>query len=163
MTIIERTCSLPIDAIWTHRFDFDVQIFDTDCFGVMWHGAYLKWMELGRCKLLNMMGVTIDSPGQPDGFIYPVAEQNLQFKNKAPYAEPLRLTTVLRVRGFKMEFEQIFRSRHPDRVDQVTLQSKTTVLVLNSDWKIQRHLPTFLLEVLYANSDKPAADPEMIG
>ena len=163
MTTANLVRSLPHEATWTHHFDFDVQIFDTDCFGVMWHGAYLKWMELGRCKLLNNMGVTIDVPGQANGHVYPVAEQNLQFKHKAPYAEPLRLTTVLTVRGFKMEFEQIFRSRHPERLDQVTLQSKTTVLVLDGDWKIQRRLPPFLLEALIYNIDKPVAAPDTIG
>jgi acyl-CoA thioester hydrolase len=162
MTTTERIRSLPADATWTHQFDFDVQIFDTDCFGVMWHGSYLKWMELGRAKLLNNMGVTIDLPGQPNGHIYPVAEQNLQFKNKAPYAEPLRLTTTLTVHGFKLNFEQVFRSRHPERVEQVTLQAKTTVLVLDSNWKIQRRLPAFLLDVLLANIDATPALTEVL-
>ena len=45
--------------VLTHQMDLDVQIFDTDCFGVMWHGAYVKWLELGRVKLMEERGIRL--------------------------------------------------------------------------------------------------------
>ena len=51
----DRTLQLPH---LEHTLDIDVQIFDTDCFGVMWHGAYIKWLELGRVKLMESRGIT---------------------------------------------------------------------------------------------------------
>jgi acyl-CoA thioester hydrolase len=161
-TMTNSRSQIPTDATWTHQFDLDVQIFDTDCFGVMWHGAYLKWMELGRAKLLNNMGVSIELPGQANGHVYPVSEQTLSFKNKAPYGEPLRLTTVMSLQSFKLIFEQTFRSRHPERDGQITLQAKTTVLVLDSQWKIQRRLPPFLMDALSAHLEQPLSKPDSI-
>jgi acyl-CoA thioester hydrolase len=182
MTPAFSTCSLPTtsfpellpDTSWIHCLDLDVQIFDTDCFGVMWHGSYLKWMELGRSRLLNNIGIKLELPSLINdatsqdlstGYIYPVSEQTLSFKAKAPYGEPLRLTTTLRLQGFKLIFEQTFRSRHPNHNEQITLQASTTVLVLNSQWKIQRRLPNFLLEALAANveSTETVSNAEQVG
>lgn len=137
--------AFPANATWVHTMALDVQIFDTDCFGVMWHGSYLKWMEMGRAKLLEDLGITIALPGEANGHIYPVAEQSLKFKNRAPYREPLILTTRLEVESFKLLFYQTFRSANDDRV---TLDAVTTVLVLDGDWKIQRRLPDFLQQAL---------------
>ena len=33
--------------------NFKVQYADTDAYGVVWHGSYLRWMEEGRVKLLE--------------------------------------------------------------------------------------------------------------
>jgi acyl-CoA thioester hydrolase len=128
-----------------HTLEFDVQVFDTDCFGVMWHGAYIKWLEMGRVRLLESMGVSLSRPGDPDGFIYPVVEQSLKFKARAPYAEPLLLTTGVTVEGVRLVFGQTVRSRTDQRV---MLDAVTTVLVLDTDWKVQRRLPAFLRDAL---------------
>lgn len=139
--------SLSSSASRFHTLELDVQIFDTDCFGVMWHGAYIKWLEMGRVRLLESMGVSLSRPGEPGGFIYPVVEQSLKFKAKAPYGEPLLLTTRVAVEGFRLMFEQTVQSRADQRV---MLEALTTVLVLDADWKVQRRLPAFLRNALSA-------------
>ena len=30
-------------------FETIIYYADTDAYGVVWHGAYLRWMEKGRC------------------------------------------------------------------------------------------------------------------
>jgi YbgC/YbaW family acyl-CoA thioester hydrolase len=139
---------------WLHTLALDVNIFDTDCFGVMWHGAYTKWLEMGRVKLFEAQGLKISLPSEPDGYIYPVVEQNLKFKSKAPYGDHLILTTRVSVDGFKLIFHQTFRSQ---TTDNITLEALTTVLVLDSAWKVQRRLPPILRDAL-GLADKPDSD-----
>lgn len=125
-----------------HTMDLDVNIFDTDCFGVMWHGAYTKWMELGRVKLFEDRGLTLSKPDEPNGYIYPVVEQNLRFKNPAPYQEQLTLTTRLSINGYKLVFTQTFQSKNSGKT---TLEAVTTVVVLDTTWKLQRKIPECIL------------------
>lgn len=128
-----------------HTMDLDVNIFDTDCYGVMWHGAYTKWMEMGRVKLFESQGVVLSKPNDPEGVIYPVVEQNLRYRTSAPYGDKLTLSTRLTVDGYKLIFHQSFRSH---TTDKITLEAVTTVVVVDANWKVQRRLPSRLTEVL---------------
>jgi acyl-CoA thioester hydrolase len=128
-----------------HTLDLDVNIFDTDCFGVMWHGAYTKWMEMGRVKLFESQGLFLSKPNDPVGYIYPVVEQNLKFKTAAPYGDKLTMTTRLAIDGYKLVFYQHFRSHNTDKI---TLEAVTTVVVLDVHWKLQRRLPEAMVNTL---------------
>ena len=128
-----------------HRIDLDVQVFDTDCFGVMWHGAYIKWLELGRVKLMESLGLRLSRPEETEGYIYPVVEQRLRFRAPALYQNHLTLTTRLVVDGFKLHFHQEFFSVEQQKV---TLEADTLVMVCDMNWKLQRRIPAFLLEKL---------------
>lgn len=35
------------------RYEFKAEFFDTDPMGIMWHGNYVKYLEMARCKLLD--------------------------------------------------------------------------------------------------------------
>jgi acyl-CoA thioester hydrolase len=128
-----------------HSMEQDVNIFDTDCFGVMWHGAYTKWLEMGRVKLLEGQGLKLSRPNDPEGWIYPVVEQNFKFKSAAWYGDKLTLTTRLAMDGYKMVFLQNFRSHNTDKI---TLESVTTVVVLDAQWRVQRRLPDVIIQAL---------------
>lgn len=130
---------------WLHTMDVDVNVFDTDCFGVMWHGAYTKWLEIGRVKLLESQGISLSKPGDRDGYIYPVIEQNFKYKSSAPYGDKLTMTTRLAIEGYKLLFYQTFRSHNTDKI---TVEAVTTVVVVDADWKLQRRLPDFLARTL---------------
>lgn len=132
---------------YLHSLELDVNIFDTDCFGVMWHGAYTKWLEMGRVQLFESQGLKLSRPNEPDGFIYPVIEQNLKYKTAAQYQDRLALTTRLGIDGYKLMFYQNFRSH---QTDKITLEAVTTVVVLDAQWRLQRRIPAFILERLGA-------------
>ena len=40
------------------RNEFIQKIYyaDTDAYGVVWHGAYLRWLEKGRCDFSEELG-----------------------------------------------------------------------------------------------------------
>ncbi|MCE3234926.1 MAG: hypothetical protein K0Q50_1106 [Vampirovibrio sp.] len=130
---------------WLHTMDLDVNIFDTDCFGVMWHGAYTKWMEMGRVQLFESQGIFLSKPGDREGYIYPVVEQNFKYKSAAPYGDKLTMTTRLAIEGYKLLFYQTFRSHNTDKI---TVEAVTTVVVVDADWKLQRRLPDLLAQTL---------------
>lgn len=128
-----------------HTLELDVNIFDTDCYGVMWHGAYTKWLEMGRVKLMEVQGYQFSKPGDTEGYVFPVVEQTLKYKRTAPYGDQLILSTRLALDGYKLLFLQNFRSR---QTDMVTVEAVTTVVVVDAQWRVQRRLPETLKAIL---------------
>ncbi|MEB3286783.1 MAG: thioesterase family protein [Vampirovibrionales bacterium] len=125
--------------------NLDVQVFDTDCFGVMWHGAYTKWLEMGRVRLLEAYGVKLSRPDEPEGYVYPVAEQRFVFKRPARYGDTLLLLSGLRLAGHKLFFRQCFYNVQSGKS---TLESETLNLVVDMQWRLQRRLPKEIIEKL---------------
>lgn len=129
----------------SHELRFDVQIFDTDCYGVMWHGSYTKWLEMGRVEFLKELGIRLSRPDEPDGYVYPVVEQQFQFKSPARYGDSLVLTTRLTPVGYKLYFDQTFKNTE---TQQLVMAARTVNLVVDMAWKLQRKLPPDILSKL---------------
>ena len=49
-----------------HIFEQRVFYADTDSYGIVWHGSYLRWMEMGRVYWTEMQGMNLDSTLVPD-------------------------------------------------------------------------------------------------
>lgn len=128
-----------------YRFNFDVHIFDTDCFGVMWHGAYIKWLEMGRVNLFKSVGIEMSKPDDKEGYIYPVVEQNLRYRSPARMGDVLTLTTRVEAAGHKLIFTQECRNLETDKV---TIEAITTIVMLDMNWKTMRRLPATVVEKL---------------
>lgn len=128
-----------------YRFNFDVHIFDTDCFGVMWHGAYTKWLEMGRVNLFKSVGVPVTGPDAEEGFIFPVVEQTFRYRAPARYGDILTLTTRATPSGHKLIFHQECRNLQSDKV---TMEATTTIVLVDRSWKPARRIPAEILEKL---------------
>ena len=40
-------------------FEQKIYYADTDAYGVVWHGAYLRWLEKGRCDFSEELGFNL--------------------------------------------------------------------------------------------------------
>ncbi len=130
-----------------YRFNLDVHIFDTDCYGVMWHGAYTKWLEMARVNFLKAHGIELSPPDDPEGYVYPVVEQHLKFRSPARMGDVLTLSTTAEIQGHKIIFHQEFCQLETDKP---VVQAETTCMVLDSRWKPFRKIPATLAEKLEA-------------
>ena len=142
-----------IVTMLTTQLTFDIQIFDTDCYGVMWHGAYTKWLEMGRVKHLEAMGVSMDPPGQPGGFVFPVTEQRFKFLAPGKMGDDVVLETTVEQAGFQLKFLQSVTNTSSEKK---LIDVETTVVVLNTDWQLQRRLPEHI-QVALAKSNETAS------
>jgi acyl-CoA thioester hydrolase len=76
-----------------YSFNYDVHIFDTDCYGVVWHGSYAKWLEMGRVNLFKTIDLDMTEMSSKHDIVFPVTEQNIRFKASARFGDVLRLNT----------------------------------------------------------------------
>lgn len=77
----------------------EIPFHDVDMMNVAWHGHYLKYFEIARCRLLDQIDYNYLQM-QASGFAWPVIESFCR------YAQPLRFGQQVRVTAQLKEHEQ---------------------------------------------------------
>ena len=72
-----------------------VRYAETDMMGVVYHGSYLPWFEIGRTTLLKEMGLAYRQL-EADGYRLPVLEVGAKYFRPAVYDDTLTIVTTLR-------------------------------------------------------------------
>ena len=63
--------------------------------GVVYHGNYLVWMEVGRTEMCRELGVRYKDMEAEDGVLLVVAEANCRYHAPARYDDVVEVETVL--------------------------------------------------------------------
>lgn len=78
--------------------EIEVPFHDVDVMGVVWHGHYVKYLEIARCALLDQ--IDYNYPQMKDsGYAWPVIEVRIR------YPRPLRFQQRIRVKAMLEEWE----------------------------------------------------------
>ena len=81
---------------------------DVDAMGVVWHGHYLKYMELARCALLQSFDY--DYPQMRDsGFLWPVVDMRTKYVRPARYGQRLNVRAELTEWELRMRIDYLIR------------------------------------------------------
>lgn len=78
------------------NLEYKVQYADTDAYGVVWHGTYLRWMEAGRVEWLFNHGVRIDELARDFGIVMPVVDINIKYKFSAKLLNNVVVSTIVK-------------------------------------------------------------------
>ena len=81
----------------TSRTQVTVRYAETDMMGIVYHGSYLPWFEIGRTNLLKEQGIPYRSL-EAEGFRLPVLEACLKYHRPAVYDDTVTVVTTLRER-----------------------------------------------------------------
>ena len=84
-----------------------VRYAETDMMGVVYHGSYLPWFEVGRTTLLKELGLAYRQL-EADGFRLPVLEVSAKYFRPALYDDTITIITTLRERPLlriRLEYE----------------------------------------------------------
>lgn len=124
-----------------YSFNYDVHIFDTDCYGVVWHGAYTKWLEMGRVNFFKNLDIDMKQMSDEHDIIFPVTEQNVRFKASARFGDVLRLTTTVKKNSPKLVFYQDVQDLHSEKL---IIEARTDVVMINGQGKMYRRFPEII-------------------
>ena len=89
------------------RAQVTVRYAETDMMGVVYHGSYLPWFEIGRTTLLKEMGLSYRQL-EADGYRLPVLEVNAKYFRPAVYDDTVTVLTTLREKPLlriRLEYE----------------------------------------------------------
>jgi len=88
-----------------HEFNVRVRYAETDQMGVVYHGNYAQYFEMGRVEWLRNLGVSY-ADMEKDGVMLPVVSLTMNYKKPARYDDLLTVRTILKKQaGVKIEFD----------------------------------------------------------
>ena len=75
---------------WWAEVEMRVQFFDLDPMRIVWHGNYVRYLEVVRCALLDKIGYNY-AEMQASGFAWPVIDMQLRYVGAATFGQRLKL------------------------------------------------------------------------
>lgn len=140
-------------------FRLRARYVETDQMGVVYHGNYLNYFEVGRTEMMRHLGYPYAAM-ETTGFLLTVVEANCRYLAAARYDDRLRIET----RG---EVLSPLRVRFHSRVvreddDEVVAEGSVDLVCLGSDRR-PRRLPDEVRERLQAFACGPEAGVEPLG
>ncbi len=82
------------EGFMIHNYEVKVFHADTDCYGIVWHGTYLRFCEQARCEFAASAGLTMKEI-EGDGILLPLIEVNIKYKHSAKVHDTLLITTTV--------------------------------------------------------------------
>ncbi|VEJ21156.1 acyl-CoA thioesterase [Neisseria animaloris] len=73
-----------------HSIELEVPFFDVDAMHIVWHGHYVKYLEVARCAFLSAIGYDYREM-ERQGFIWPVVQMNLKYVKPARFGQKIRV------------------------------------------------------------------------
>lgn len=73
----------------------EVRYQETDQMGVVYHGNYLVWFEIGRTKYVNSLGLKYTEL-EGLGYYSPVIDLNINYKKSLTYGQTATVKTTLK-------------------------------------------------------------------
>ncbi|CDQ38519.1 MULTISPECIES: acyl-CoA thioesterase [Virgibacillus] len=133
-----------------HQHSMRVQYKDTDQMGVVHHGNYITWFEVGRTEWMRYFDISYHDM-EAIGLLLPVVDVQASYKQSAHFDEPVVIFSKLaNFSPIRMEFdyearkitEVEFTSMQNNKVSMVNepygkllTKGSTTHMWVNKNWK----------------------------
>lgn len=124
-----------------HVFEQKVFYSDTDAYGVVWHGAYLRWLEMGRVFWCEASGHNLIELKKQD-VLLPVTNINIRYRSSAKLNDDVIIeTSIEKFNGFCVTFNQAVKSKSDGKV---FVEASVDVVAIHEDGKLYRRMPETL-------------------
>ena len=131
----------------TMKHTFEQRIFyaDTDSYGVVWHGSYLRLMEMGRVYWTEAHGINLEEMKKTYDVVIPVAGVNIRYKNSAKVDDIVVVETeLISCNGLTAVFKQVIKNKETGKV---YTEAEVTIVAVNREGKLYRKMPEILVEI----------------
>ncbi len=121
-----------------HFSDYEIPFFDVDAMHIMWHGHYVKYLEMARCAFLEEINYTYDVM-KHYGYGWPIVQLNLKYVKPALFRQKIRVNLAL------VEYESCIRIDYTivdlNSGQKLTQASTTQVAVAIESGEMQLQTP----------------------
>jgi acyl-CoA thioester hydrolase len=129
-----------------NRFSFRVRYGETDQMGVVYHGNYAQYLEMGRVEWLRSLGFSYKSM-EESGVMLPVISLHLDFKKSATYDDEITVITKLKnLPAVRIEFDFEIRNQH----NELLVTANTVLVFMNTKTKRPIKCPPEIMERILA-------------
>lgn len=124
-----------------HTFEQKVFYADTDAYGVVWHGTYLRWLEMGRVYLCEKLGLNLIELKE-NNIALPVTNINVRYKASAKLNDDIVIKTkISKVTPLSVTFEQSILHKLSG---QTFILANVDIVAIDNNGKLYRRLPDIL-------------------
>ena len=128
-----------------HAFEQKVFYSDTDAYGVVWHGSYLRWLEMGRVYICEQTGLKLKELEIQD-IVLPVSNINVKYKQSAKLDDEIIIQTKIADTGrFYIDFIQTIIDKSTKKT---YIEATVRVVAIHKDGTLYRSLPKQLDKLL---------------
>lgn len=119
-----------IEAFVTDETVITAEFFDVDAMNIVWHGNYVKFMEIARCHLLDKIGYGYKEMIK-DGYAYPVTSINLKYVRSIYFGDKATVKTYL------TEYENCIKISYEifNKDGQLCTKADSTQMAMNWETK----------------------------
>jgi len=134
-----------------HAFKQKVFYSDTDAYGVVWHGSYLRWLEMGRVLFCEDEGLKLTEL-ENNNVVLPVVELKINYKKSAKLDDNVVVITNVQDYGrFYITFHQVITD---ESEKETYIEATVKVVAIDKSGKLYRSLPEQILNVVKRNVQK---------
>ncbi|WP_452221042.1 acyl-CoA thioesterase [Lacinutrix salivirga] len=121
-----------------------VRYAETDQMGVVHHGNYALYLEMGRTEWLRKLGISYKSM-EENGVMLPVISMSLNFKKSAYYDAIIKVKTQLKkTPSVKIEFDYEITNE----ANEILVTATTVLAFINMKTKRPMKCPDYILHKL---------------
>ncbi|WP_271406108.1 acyl-CoA thioesterase [Tenacibaculum soleae] len=127
-----------------HQATIRVRYAETDKMGVVYHGNYAQYLEIGRTELLRTTGITYSNM-EKNGVMLPVISLSINYKKSALYDDEITIiTTLKKTPTVKIEFDYKIINQN----NELICTGNTVLAFINMKTKKPMRCPNYVLEKL---------------
>lgn len=132
---------------------------DTDAYGVVWHGSYLRWLEMGRVELCEMMGHNLIEL-EAQNIALPVVNINIRYKSSARLNDEMIVeTSIKKFNQLSVTFEQKIIDK---KTSKTFIEATVDVVSIDNNGKLYRRMPKILLDAFENCTKDDMAEMEKV-
>ena len=130
-----------------HVFERKVYYADTDAYGVVWHGSYLRWLEQGRVEFCEKLSGKSLKELEESDVVLPVTNMNVKYKMSAKLNDIVIIETeITKYNGLSVTFYQTVKSKDTGRT---YIEATFDVVAISaSTGKLYRRIPPVIAEFI---------------
>lgn len=127
-----------------NTISFRVRYGETDQMGVVYHGNYAQYLEMGRVEWLRKLGISYKEM-EENGIMLPVINLNIKYLKSAYYDHLIFVKTILKkTPSVRIEFDYIITNEK----EEVLVEANTVLVFMNVSKKRPIKCPDFILDRL---------------
>ena len=128
----------------SHEIQTRIRYGETDQMGVVYHGNYVQFLEMGRVEWLRALGISYKKM-EEEGIMLPVVSLQLNYRKSAFYDDVLTIkTTLKKMPTVKIEFEYEILNESKE----IITQGSTILAFINMETNRPTRCPQYLLDKL---------------
>jgi acyl-CoA thioester hydrolase len=134
---------------WSAEIELQVQFYDLDPMHIVWHGNYVKYLEVVRCALFDKIDYNYPQM-QASGYSWPVIDMQLRYAGSAVFGQRLKLHAEIVEWENRLKIDYLITDAETGK--RLTRASTTQVAVNMASGEMCFVSPPVLLEKLGVES-----------